>query len=80
MLGVDSDPGIMVRTLNDLFKKMELTSGDSSYKVTMSYLEVNLTPILFTSVGISLFTRIKLCSNSFPDCERLPTLADQQST
>ena len=54
MLGVDSDPGIMVRTLNDLFKKMELTSGDSSYKVTMSYLEVNLTSDLFTSMGILL--------------------------
>ena len=40
MLGVDSDPGIMVRTLNSLFKKMELTSSESNYEVTMSYLEV----------------------------------------
>ena len=40
MLGIDSDPGIMVRTLNYLFKKMELTSGESEYEVKMSYLEV----------------------------------------
>jgi len=40
MLGVDSDPGIMVRTLNSLFKKMELTSSESNYEVTMSYLEI----------------------------------------
>jgi len=40
MLGTDDDPGIMARTLNDLFVSMEKTSEDMKYKVTMSYLEV----------------------------------------
>ncbi len=40
MLGTDSEPGIMVRTLDDLFKEMDDTSTDSNYTVTMSYLEV----------------------------------------
>ena len=40
MLGTDSNPGIMVMTLNDLFKEMDMTSSDSNYAVTMSYLEV----------------------------------------
>ena len=43
MLGHDKDdPGIMARALNDLFLEMDRTREDMSYKVTMSYLEVNL--------------------------------------
>ena len=40
MLGTDSQPGIMVRTLNDLFLEMDKTRGDMAYKVSMAYLEV----------------------------------------
>ncbi|XP_002735267.1 kinesin-like protein KIF19 [Saccoglossus kowalevskii] len=40
MLGQDNDPGIMARTLNDLFTAMEDTSENQVYKVTMSYLEI----------------------------------------
>ena len=40
MLGTDKEPGIYVRTLNDLFKAIEETSDDMQYSVTMSYLEV----------------------------------------
>ncbi|KAL5019094.1 hypothetical protein ScPMuIL_004816 [Solemya velum] len=40
MLGMDDDPGIMARALNDLFLEMEKTSEDMAYKVTMSYLEI----------------------------------------
>ncbi|XP_041363703.1 kinesin-like protein KIF19 [Gigantopelta aegis] len=40
MLGTDSQPGIMVRTLNDLFLEMDKTSGEMTYKVTMAYLEI----------------------------------------
>lgn len=57
MLGIDSDPGIMVRTLNDLFKKMELTSADSNYEVTMSYLEVNLKIHSFFFLSFSTLNR-----------------------
>uniref|UniRef100_A0A3Q3GUI3 Kinesin-like protein n=1 Tax=Labrus bergylta TaxID=56723 RepID=A0A3Q3GUI3_9LABR len=40
MLGTDKEPGIYVRTLNDLFRAIEETSDDMSYSVSMSYLEV----------------------------------------
>ncbi|XP_077979371.1 kinesin-like protein KIF19 [Glandiceps talaboti] len=40
MLGQDENPGIMARTLNDLFHAMEATKEDLIYKVTMSYLEI----------------------------------------
>ena len=40
MLGTTHDPGIMVLTLNDLFKQMKSKEEDVIYKVTMSYIEV----------------------------------------
>ncbi|XP_048411463.1 kinesin-like protein KIF19 isoform X1 [Stegostoma tigrinum] len=40
MLGTDYEPGIYVRTLNDLFKCIEETSDDMEYTVSMSYLEI----------------------------------------
>ncbi|XP_061456303.1 kinesin-like protein KIF19 [Rhineura floridana] len=40
MLGTDSEPGIYLRTLNDLFRAIEATSDDMDYSVCMSYLEI----------------------------------------
>ncbi|XP_077358951.1 kinesin-like protein KIF19 isoform X2 [Festucalex cinctus] len=40
MLGTDKEPGIYVRTLNDLFRAIEETSDDMMYTVSMSYLEI----------------------------------------
>ncbi|XP_031208434.1 kinesin-like protein KIF19 isoform X3 [Mastomys coucha] len=40
MLGTDHEPGIYVRTLNDLFRAIEETSHDMEYEVSMSYLEI----------------------------------------
>ncbi|XP_034798711.2 kinesin-like protein KIF19 isoform X5 [Pan paniscus] len=40
MLGTDQEPGIYVRTLNDLFRAIEETSNDMEYEVSMSYLEI----------------------------------------
>uniref|UniRef100_A0A8C4ISY3 Kinesin-like protein n=1 Tax=Dicentrarchus labrax TaxID=13489 RepID=A0A8C4ISY3_DICLA len=40
MLGTDKEPGIYVRTLNDLFHAIEETSDDMLYSVSMSYLEI----------------------------------------
>ncbi|XP_037349483.1 kinesin-like protein KIF19 [Talpa occidentalis] len=40
MLGTDHEPGIYVRTLNDLFRTIEETSNDMEYEVSMSYLEI----------------------------------------
>ncbi|XP_053327987.1 kinesin-like protein KIF19 [Spea bombifrons] len=40
MLGMDCDPGIYIRTLNDLFKAIEGTSDSMDYTVSMSYLEI----------------------------------------
>ncbi|EMP30608.1 Kinesin-like protein KIF19 [Chelonia mydas] len=39
VLGTDCDPGIYIRTLNDLFKAIEATSDNTNYTVSMSYLE-----------------------------------------
>lgn len=44
MLGTDHEPGIYVRTLNDLFRAIEETSDDMEYEVSMSYLEVSPRP------------------------------------
>lgn len=44
MLGTDREPGIYVRTLNDLFCAIEETSSDMEYEVSMSYLEVSTPP------------------------------------
>lgn len=44
MLGTDKEPGIYVRTLNDLFRAIEETSDDMLYSVSMSYLEVSRAP------------------------------------
>lgn len=41
MLGTDREPGIYVRTLDDLFRAIEETSSDMEYEVSMSYLEVS---------------------------------------
>lgn len=46
MLGTDKEPGIYVRTLNDLFRAIEETSDDMLYSVSMSYLEVRISFIL----------------------------------
>ncbi|XP_056662466.1 kinesin-like protein KIF19 isoform X2 [Monodelphis domestica] len=40
MLGMDSEPGIYLQTLNDLFRAIEETSDDMEYTVSMSYLEI----------------------------------------
>ncbi|XP_040297360.1 kinesin-like protein KIF19 [Bufo bufo] len=40
MLGVDGDPGIFIRTLNDLFRTIEEISDSANYSVSMSYLEI----------------------------------------
>ncbi|XP_017499429.2 kinesin-like protein KIF19 isoform X1 [Manis javanica] len=40
MLGTDHEPGIYVRTLNDLFHAIEETGNDTEYEVSMSYLEI----------------------------------------
>lgn len=44
MLGTDHEPGIYVRTLNDLFRAIEETSNDMEYEVSMSYLEASSHP------------------------------------
>ncbi|XP_026560143.1 kinesin-like protein KIF19 [Pseudonaja textilis] len=40
MLGTDSEPGIYIRTLHDLFQAIEATEDGQNYLVCMSYLEV----------------------------------------
>ncbi|XP_009986925.1 PREDICTED: kinesin-like protein KIF19 [Tauraco erythrolophus] len=40
MLGTDCEPGIYIRTLDDLFKALEATTEEMDYTVSMSYLEI----------------------------------------
>ncbi|XP_069841024.1 kinesin-like protein KIF19 [Dendropsophus ebraccatus] len=40
MLGIDGEPGIFYRTLNDLFRTMEEISDGTDYSVSVSYLEI----------------------------------------
>lgn len=54
MLGTDKEPGIYVRTLNDLFRAIEETSDDMLYSVSMSYLEVRTSQSAETHVVIGL--------------------------
>ena len=42
MLGTQEEPGIMVHTLNSLFRKMDQTKEEIEYQVSMGYLEVSL--------------------------------------
>lgn len=49
MLGSHEEPGIMVHTLNSLFKKMEETKDEMEYQVSMGYLEVYGTKTRCTS-------------------------------
>ena len=51
MLGTDHEPGIYVRTLNDLFRAIEETSDDMEYEVSMSYLEVSPRPAPSCGLG-----------------------------
>lgn len=40
MLGTDSEPGVMVRALTEIFESVEQTSDEFTYQVSLSYLEV----------------------------------------
>ena len=40
MLGTVKEPGIMILTLNDLYKRIEETKHEKIYKVSMAYVEV----------------------------------------
>ncbi|NXW15713.1 KIF19 protein, partial [Circaetus pectoralis] len=40
MLGTDCEPGIYIRTLDDLFKALEAATEEMDYTVSMSYLEI----------------------------------------
>lgn len=56
MLGTDKEPGIYVRTLNDLFRAIEETSDDMLYSVSMSYLEVRISSRLYSHHKLSVKT------------------------
>ena len=58
MLGTDEEPGIMVQALNDLFLVMKKNTT-KAFKVTMSYLEVNHSRILFDS-PLTLYVQLNL--------------------
>lgn len=42
MLGSQDDPGVMYRTMKDLFKRMDDAKDEKEFAVAFSYLEVNV--------------------------------------
>ena len=54
MLGSDEEPGIMVHTLNSLFRRMEETSNDKIYTVSIGYLEVWKKDLTVSKLIVSL--------------------------
>lgn len=65
MLGTDSEPGIMVLTLNDLFKQMGQDQHVMKYRATIAYLEVTtdyfttkskISPHFMLTLGALYFT------------------------
>jgi hypothetical protein len=49
MLGVDSEPGIYLQTLTDLFQAIQEAQDNTDYSVSLSYLEVSLPAASITS-------------------------------
>lgn len=42
MLGSQDDPGVMYRTMKELFKRMDDAKDEKEFAVAFSYLEVNI--------------------------------------
>lgn len=59
MLGTDSEPGVMVRALTQIFDGVLQTSEEYAYQVSLSYLEVNCytRPNLFYPINLFKVTR-----------------------
>lgn len=51
MLGSQGDPGVMYRTMKDLFKRMDDAKDEKEFAVAFSYLEVNVQIVLFIIVS-----------------------------
>lgn len=62
MLGLDSEPGIYIRTLNDLFEAIEDSAEDLDCSVYMSYIEVSLMLLFLDFVNPPHFTQLSLSS------------------
>lgn len=54
MLGSPDDPGVMYRTMKELFKRMDDAKDEKEFAVAFSYLEVNVWIFLFI-----FFSRIR---------------------
>lgn len=82
MLGMDTEPGIYLRTLTDLFQAIEEARDHADCSVSMSYLEVSLPAGLLGDlcpwgVGILLTVPTVLCCScptaaAFPPCVSPP--------
>lgn len=58
MLGSPDDPGVMYRTMKELFKRMDDAKDEKEFAVAFSYLEVNVWIFLFI-----LFSRLRYIIN-----------------
>lgn len=59
MLGSQDDPGVMYRTMKELFKRMDDAKDEKEFAIAFSYLEVNALIFLFVLFSVRVKT---LCS------------------
>lgn len=50
MLGSQNDPGVMYRTMKELFKRMDDAKEEKEFAVAFSYLEVSIGFFIFTFI------------------------------
>lgn len=73
MLGSQNDPGVMYRTMKELFKRMDDAKEEKEFAVAFSYLEVNiwvvtvLLFVLFLLLSVSVQNLIIFKSKWFSD-------------
>lgn len=56
MLGSQNDPGVMYRTMKELFKRMDDAKEEKEFAVAFSYLEVSIRFFIFTFLFTLLYS------------------------
>lgn len=56
MLGSQNDPGVMYRTMKELFKRMDDAKEEKEFAVAFSYLEVSIGFFIFTFIFALLYS------------------------
>lgn len=78
MLGMDTEPGIYLRTLTDLFRAIEEARDHADCSVSMSYLEVSLPAGLLGDLrpwGVGVLLRCTYCAVLAPQLLHFPLVS-----